>query len=356
MSFSIGAVSLQSFRLGAGMAPRALAVSDCTKMEKPPAVVTLPINWADYGGAVGQTCLIDVDLNILGAALPIDKLRSVYIDNSFSDQDVYVYFPDTQMTIICPANSTLISPVWTNGLKAQLYASGFANFTVPSTTFQFSNIPKDTASVVTSQSVIRKSITRSAFVQGTTAFAAAKTFNLVDMGAFSPFGAQYILVGGRRSAAGALLLNTVTVNGVNCTKLAFFGNAAGETVNIMYCPQNFAGQLTTIIATYNSTVSENFIAVMASFNLSAPATVFASFGAVLPPVSVLATPAGGVAMAINGDATNPAVASVMSGILNINSFIGVAHAGGTGYQPTSGAPLQITAVGTATIGAGLSVQ
>lgn len=352
MSFLVGAVTMQSFKLGQGMAPRALAIADHTKLIKAPACVTVPINWADYGGGVGQSILIEVDLSILGASNPIDQLRSMSIDNSFSDQDVFVFFPDTGFTLICPANSIMMGPVWTNGLKAQVYASGFLNFTVPSTTFQFSNIPKDVPNVITAASIIVKSLyTSNSQNISTGTQAATKTFNAVYGGIFSPFGTQYYMVGGRANVGVPPIVNSITINGV--AGILMVRTVAGAPTDscsaIFRGPQNRGGQSDTVIITFNTPATDAFVRCVAAYNLSQPTVIFNSSVAVIPPAATLLTGAG-VAMAcghkVGGGLIN------LTGISNVQSVSLSNLAVTEGMQQTNGAPLPVSS-SSATTGASM---
>lgn len=348
MSFLIGQFPLQSFKLGAGQAPSMLAIGDCTKMIKAPGTVAVPINWADYGGAVGASCLIEVDLSILGPANPLDKIRSVYIDNTFSDQDVFVYFPDTQFTMICPANSVVMAPAWTNGLKAQLFASGFLNFTVPSTTFHFSNVPKDTPTVITSASIIQKSIYMPTLSAELNAAGPAVNHGALDFGLFSPFATHYLLMFTAQNAvAAARPVTGFTVNGTPGVLFDSTNIAQGVTMALGRVNGNFSGQSPTVIVTYSAGDGGSLrrVAVLTAYNLSDPAGIFNStVDIVNPPVFNLLTPSDGIAIAMGY--RNAAAPATMTGIANLTAFTMDTAAQPIngyvfGFQVTNGSPLPI---------------
>lgn len=146
---------------GAGGKLTALGIGDCTPLTKPPATVTAIIDWNVYGADSATPVLLDVDLNSYGPSLPIDKIRSLYIDNSSNPQTVYAIFNDTQEVIQCAAFSVCMSPIWTNDTKCKVFSTNFTDTNINPTTFIFSNVhvaefSQISAPIVTKQKSIRR--------------------------------------------------------------------------------------------------------------------------------------------------------------------------------------------------------
>lgn len=339
MAYSIPQIAPLTYKLGQGQAPKGLPVADCTPLKKLPSVASVYVNWADYGAVTGSTVLIDLDLSSLGPSNAINEIRSVYIDNTFSDTDVFVYFPDTGFTVIAPANSTLIHPVWTNGLKCQLYASGFRNFVIPTCTFQFSNMHVNAATNISGASIIRKSIYRPSTTSDTGGNSPTRTFNAVNFGTFSPFSNQYLLIMGRGAAA-AITINSITINGIagSVRVLSDPSQAAPGVVGAIFqASQNFSGQTQQVIATCSGNVTTSICVIMTCYNLSNPSVPFNSFGPGNMPATLL-TPSDGVAMAFAFRTGNGVV---LTGIQNVQSLNPGADGESDGYQITNSAPLTL---------------
>ena len=107
-----------------------------------PNSMTVEINWADYGISLARSSAsITIDLNSgLNGSFPLDQIRSIVIDNTFSLVPVYVYFPDTRLTYFAPANSTATLQVSTGQLAFIIFVEGVpANF-VPRTVIELTNV------------------------------------------------------------------------------------------------------------------------------------------------------------------------------------------------------------------------
>lgn len=117
----------------------------CTPVwNKGPRIVRTDINWADYG-ASSLNQQIGIYLNLLGqgqVTTALDAIRSVYIDNTFSEVAVYVQAVDTLFTVICPANAVVMSPFATSLQEAVIYAEGFVDGKIPTTSIHFMNVEK----------------------------------------------------------------------------------------------------------------------------------------------------------------------------------------------------------------------
>lgn len=102
--------------------------------------VPIIIDWRNYGAPAQRAISIEVSLRmgIVGQP-PFDRIRSIIIDNTASLIPIYVYFPDTQISYLCPPNTTIQTPVITGNMDARIYAEGFIEGYVPRTTVHFTN-------------------------------------------------------------------------------------------------------------------------------------------------------------------------------------------------------------------------
>lgn len=96
-------------------------------------------NWLSYGASTAVPALV-VPLDMSSLAKTLGALRSVYIDNTGSDTPIYVYFPDTQQTIVCQPNCTIWAPCYTNNMQAWVAGLGFLTGDIPSTYIMFTNL------------------------------------------------------------------------------------------------------------------------------------------------------------------------------------------------------------------------
>lgn len=104
-----------------------------------PTRISITIDWSDYGAPTLQEIGVSVNL-VAGASTPnvIDSIRSVYIDNTFSNVPVYVYFPDSGQVIVAPPNSVTTQPAMTSLQSALIFSEGFGDVP-PTTTVIFTN-------------------------------------------------------------------------------------------------------------------------------------------------------------------------------------------------------------------------
>lgn len=121
--------------------PYAQSIATCTPRDGKPRTVKIAIDWSLYG-VTGETKEMGVSVNLLGQAVetPLDKIRSVYIDNTFSPSPIFVFFPDTQFTLVAPAGAVVCAPVFTNVQNALIFAQDFITGQIPKTTVHFSNV------------------------------------------------------------------------------------------------------------------------------------------------------------------------------------------------------------------------
>ena len=104
-----------------------------------PTRISVTIDWSDYGAPATSAIGINVNLQLgNNQAQAIDSIRSVYIDNTFSDVPVYVFFPDSGFVAVAAPNSVTVQPVITSVQTALVYAEGFTDV-APTTTVIFTN-------------------------------------------------------------------------------------------------------------------------------------------------------------------------------------------------------------------------
>lgn len=105
----------------------------------PPTTVELNIQWITYGaGAVPN---VNILANLAGASTTqtLDQILSCRIDNIGNPVPVYVYFPDTDYTIVAPPNTVVWEPVQTGQFSAWIIGEGFTTGTVGNTRVYFCN-------------------------------------------------------------------------------------------------------------------------------------------------------------------------------------------------------------------------
>lgn len=100
-------------------------VSLLSKSEQPPASCVIDLLWSLYGAGVNKNT-VSVNINLeTGVVNPIDKLMSIYIDNTASRVTVYVIFPDTKYTVVCAPGAAVYQPVIGQSRKFVVVADGF---------------------------------------------------------------------------------------------------------------------------------------------------------------------------------------------------------------------------------------
>lgn len=103
-------------------------------------VVTLNIRWSDYGvSTVNNSRAIAIDLTAQQVQQPLDRIRSIIIDNTFSTIPIYVIFPDTQLTIPAEPGSYVVAQVLTGQQQIFVYADGFIDGLIPTTQIALTN-------------------------------------------------------------------------------------------------------------------------------------------------------------------------------------------------------------------------
>lgn len=124
--------------------PYASPIGLCTPPAMAPKSVRIDIDWSLYNaGPNNQRVAVIVNLLAQGSVqVGLDQIRSVYIDNTFSLVPIYIQFPDTLFTIVCPPGAVVMSPVFSNVQQCRIFGEGFAIGSVPYTSIHFSNVDR----------------------------------------------------------------------------------------------------------------------------------------------------------------------------------------------------------------------
>lgn len=123
--------------------PVAAPIKTCSARQGGPTSFYADIDWSLYGGSIAQPT-VAVALELTGILqVPMDAIRSVYIDNTFSYMPVYVQFPDTGFVVVCEPFSTATSYVFTNVLSCFVVAEGISYGRPPKTRVILSNVDRD---------------------------------------------------------------------------------------------------------------------------------------------------------------------------------------------------------------------
>lgn len=102
--------------------------------------VPLLFQWLSYGAATAKPNInVLVDLENAHCK-SLDQIRSIYIDNLGSNVPVYVYFPDSNYTIVAQPNSEGWYPAYTNQKKMWVVGEGFLDGSIPQTFILASNV------------------------------------------------------------------------------------------------------------------------------------------------------------------------------------------------------------------------
>lgn len=103
--------------------------------------VPLNFNWISYG-ASSAVPNINVLLNVkFGQAPLLQRINSIYIDNTNSNVPIYIYFPDTGYTIVQAPNSEGWHVACTNSFSFWVIAEGFVTGQIPSTVIIATDLP-----------------------------------------------------------------------------------------------------------------------------------------------------------------------------------------------------------------------
>jgi len=204
--------------LGRGAGPATMPVATCTPINGDPRAVTITVDWtaAPYNAGL-QNPDVAVAIQMDRQTTPLDTIRSVKIDNTFNDVAVYLQFPDTQDTIICPPNSIVISPVFTRAFNATLYGQNFFDGRAPKTTVIFTNI--DRQGLVTLGDIGNHVFANMTEILSGTYNSTMPSAAAVRLGNAYPTRLVGVVTLAARQAAGALAApNSIVLNGVPLTQ------------------------------------------------------------------------------------------------------------------------------------------
>ncbi|MDE2102802.1 MAG: hypothetical protein KGL39_36495 [Patescibacteria group bacterium] len=96
------------------------------------------INWIVYGARAGAYLGVSVNLDTGNQPRNVvQQIESVVIDNTSSEVNIYVFFPDTGYTATCAPNSIVSVYVLTNVKQAVIYGDNFSGNTIPQTNVYF---------------------------------------------------------------------------------------------------------------------------------------------------------------------------------------------------------------------------
>lgn len=255
MSKNLSLIGEVPFITGIGSKIGSSPVGYCRPVDdNGPRVVEVVIPWtqAPYNASLSKPN-VSVNINLANqtVALPLDKIRSIKVDNTFCDATVYVQFSDTTDTIVIPPNSVVIAPIASNTQEAFVYGTNFFTGRSPQTTIVFCNYAQPAVfikgDVGTELNV--------AMTDTAVSLVAQNTYNFA-----SNFGTPYptrlcVVAVETRNAAGNLGDPTsVTAHGVALTKIGsastlitFDGNTS-HNLSLWYgiVPSNVS-QITTIV-------------------------------------------------------------------------------------------------------------
>lgn len=192
----------------------ALAVDICTPFNQAPKVVSVPIAWADYGVSLANSRL-GVSINLIGQNSQVallSEIRSVKIDNVGCPVPIYVQFPDTLDTIFCPPNAVVIAPIYSRVKSAVVIGDGFFNNRSPTTTVEFANfdrqglyVPGDNFAAIDLRYIGR--------LEGTAITLNRTLGPIATVQPPAPDRLMALAFAARGNAAGAITLNSATING-----------------------------------------------------------------------------------------------------------------------------------------------
>jgi hypothetical protein len=102
---------------------------------------TLLFNWLAYGASsIKPNINVRVDLSGALVSQQLKKVRAIFIDNTGSDNPIYVYFPSTGYSVVAKPNSSVWFPVYTGDFVLWVIGLGFATGDIPTTTILVSNL------------------------------------------------------------------------------------------------------------------------------------------------------------------------------------------------------------------------
>lgn len=216
-----------------------------------PKAVPIRIDWAQYGASSNKPnvgVVVNFQANNVSPAIP--AIRSLYIDNTFSDVAVYVQFQDTLFTITVPPRAVVMSPVFSNLMQFVVYAEGFFTGRVPTTTIFASNVEQPGYMIPTDFTTAVDQTFLFSSIQAVTNKPSPAVYTFLNVPLGLPATDRLIVVGlNASSVVGVLTTNTLTIGGVAATKIAELISSGNGLVTALYYLAVPAGTSATIVAT-----------------------------------------------------------------------------------------------------------
>lgn len=263
MAGIIGQSAGQALQLGSGIRLQPQCISDSTDLLLPPCVVPIFIDWEKYQASSVRPVTIDVDISTISQGPKIDAIRSIYIDNTFSNTPIYVIFNDTGFVVVCPANSTYLGPVWTNMLKCKIFAIGFQDGVLPKTLIHLCNVTQGSAATASGSTLIATpSISFIEHLAGGGG-ALAQTFANTTYGSTGTSRAVYAVTHALLGTA----ISGVTIGAVVATLVKFYASAS--FLSGIYVAIVPAGTLTgNTVVTYTTVPTFSSVDMFVAYNLA----------------------------------------------------------------------------------------
>ncbi len=346
---------------GKGITLSSTPIGNNTPLKTAPACVPFLIDWSKYGASSLNPVTIRIDLAIMGPANPLDKIRSVYIDNTFSVTPAYIFFPDTQFTVVCPPNAICMSPVFTNGLQAFVYATGFTDGSIPQTTFTLSNVPEHGYQIASGITIPTPPPSVS-YLQFASLIGGGvtQTYPAQNLGTPGPSRLIILVTYGLSTAALNMTTTGVTLAGTPMTLVTRQSiNSTGSTsLDVAIWQLALAAGSTAIpIVTYSSAPTDNGIDIFSAYNLANNAVAHISGDKLAGSSRTLSAPliTGSPGIAIGANGGSVAGDTPLSGIQNIvtNAVVGIlvtSH----GQQSTGGLTLSLASITNGGTGVGVA--
>lgn len=328
--------------------PYGVPIGLCTPLKSAPAVVPLTIDWSLYQAASNNPVAIEVDLTAnKNPVNSLDTIRSIYIDNSFSFTPIYVIFPDTGFTVICPANSIVMSPVFNNlNQKIIVYANAFIDGQIPVTDIQLSNVPQNGYVIGTGTFTPPVSAPSVVFLEGADLVGGGVTQTYPSQNIGSAATTRFIILVTYGTAGVGITASGVTLGGNAMSLLTrkSVSSGSGRFADLaVWGLAVAAGTSLVPVVTYNTAPDINAIDIFAAYNLTNNAPSHTSNAQGPNPSAPLTTDAAGIALGLVLDGTNKPASP--TGIQNVSSSVYSSQlAVSRGYQQTGGAVLPLAYV------------
>lgn len=207
-----------------------IAIGRPPLQDRGPQVVKVEIPWAQYGAnSTNQQVGVSGNLFQQGQQTsPLDFIRSVFIDNTFVSVPVYVQFPDSLQTLLCPPFGQVMHPCYTYQQQFTIYGDGFQDGDVSRTVLYFSNIDRQGYYVPAAEggspvTPIIFSRTQNVSVNTSGNY----NFNGVSFGPEDTDRVIVLALASARSSGGSIVTNAVTIGGIAATRHAFAVGGGG---------------------------------------------------------------------------------------------------------------------------------